>query len=142
MKELGMARKILGIDIFINEKHDELFLHQIDYVGKVLRKFNMNKSKSLSIPMGMDCKMSISMSPKTHQDSKEMSPIPYANVVGSIIYLMICTMPDLSHAISVMSRYMTDPGKQHWKVLKRILRYLNGSANAGILYKHVECKTN
>lgn len=51
-----------------------------------------------------------------------MKLIPYANiVVGSVMYLMICTRSDVAHAISVASRYMAKPGKEHWNVLKWIL---------------------
>lgn len=64
-----------------------------------------------------------------------MSKIPYASVVGSIMYTMVCTRPDISHAISVASRYMGDPGLRHWEALKWILRYLKGTSNLGIKFE-------
>ena len=64
-----------------------------------------------------------------------MESVPYSSIVGSIMYTMICTRPDLAHAISVTSRYMSDPGKEHWNALEWILRYLRNSSNCGILFK-------
>lgn len=64
-----------------------------------------------------------------------MERVPYASVVGSIMYCMICTRPDLAYAISVTSRFMSCPGKEHWQALKWILRYLNGSRSVGLLYQ-------
>ena len=65
----------------------------------------------------------------------EMNLIPYSNIIGSIMYSMLCTRPDLAHAISVTSRFMKDPRKEHWLALKWMLRYIKGSSNVGIVYK-------
>jgi hypothetical protein len=53
-----------------------------------------------------------------------MSKVPYASAVGSIMYAMICTHPDVSYALSVASRYQADPGESHWTLVKNILKYL------------------
>ena len=63
-----------------------------------------------------------------------MALIPYANIVCNVMYLMICTRPDVSHAISVASRYMADPGREHWNALKWILKYLKDSMNVGLKF--------
>ena len=67
-----------------------------------------------------------------------MDKIPYSNIVGSIMYTMICTRPDLSHAISVASRFMANPGMEHWQALKWILIYMKGTREYGIMFKR--CK--
>ena len=64
-----------------------------------------------------------------------MNKIPYANIVGSIMYMMICTRPDIAHAISVASRYMSCAGKDHWLALKYILRYLKSHDDLGIIIR-------
>ncbi|MCI88659.1 vacuolar protein sorting-associated protein 33, partial [Trifolium medium] len=53
-----------------------------------------------------------------------MSHIPYASVVGSLMYVMVCTRPDLAYAVSMVSRYMHNPDKNHWSAVKWIFRYL------------------
>lgn len=64
-----------------------------------------------------------------------MSKIPYSNIIGSVMYAMISTRPDIAHAVSVTSRYMSEHGKEHWSALKLLLRYLKGAGDLGILFK-------
>jgi hypothetical protein len=56
-----------------------------------------------------------------------MSRVPYSSTVGSLMYAMVCTRPDIAHAVGVVRRYMNNPGKEHWEVVKCILRYLRGT---------------
>ena len=55
-----------------------------------------------------------------------MSKFPYSSVVGSLMYVMVCSRPDLSYAMSLVSRYMSNPGKEHWKTVQWIFRYIEG----------------
>ena len=55
--------------------------------------------------------------------------IPYANAIASIMYAMVYTRPDISHAVSVINRYMGNSSKMHWQVVKWILRYLQGTTD-------------
>ena len=64
-----------------------------------------------------------------------MSHVPYASVVGSLLYAMVCTRPDIAHAVGVLSRYMSKPGKEHWTVIKRVFRYLRGTTDHAICYQ-------
>ena len=72
-----------------------------------------------------------------------MSSVPYANAVGCVMYLMVCTRPNISFAVSDVSRFISNPGKQHWEALKWILRYIKGTSSIGLEYKKkknfVEC---
>ena len=63
-----------------------------------------------------------------------MSQVPYASAIGSIIYAMISTCPDVSYALSVMSRYQSDPGESHWIAVKNILKYLRRTNNVFLVY--------
>nr|GFA45998.1 retrovirus-related Pol polyprotein from transposon TNT 1-94 [Tanacetum cinerariifolium] len=63
-----------------------------------------------------------------------MSKVPYANAVGSLMYLMVCTRPDIAYAVSVVSRYLANIGKNHWEAVKWILKYLRGTVNMGLVY--------
>ncbi|KAK4406231.1 Retrovirus-related Pol polyprotein from transposon TNT 1-94 [Sesamum angolense] len=56
-----------------------------------------------------------------------MKNIPYSNAIGSVMYLMVSTRPDIAYAVSCLSRYMSNVGLPHWEALKWLLRYLNGS---------------
>ena len=66
---------------------------------------------------------------KTHcptmaDERERMNTIPYALAIGSIMYAMLCTRPDVAHALSLTSRYQSDPGMEHWTIVKNIQKYL------------------
>ena len=61
-----------------------------------------------------------------------MSCVPYAGVVGSLVYAMVCIKPDLAQAINIMNRHMGNLGKEHWQALKRIFKYLKGTTDIGL----------
>ncbi|KAL0300180.1 UNVERIFIED_CONTAM: Retrovirus-related Pol polyprotein from transposon TNT 1-94, partial [Sesamum angustifolium] len=72
--------------------------------------------------------------PKTEEEKEKMKNIPYSNAIGSIMFLMVCTRPDIAYSISCLSRYMSNAGLPHWEALKWLLRFLNGSANRGLMF--------
>ena len=63
-----------------------------------------------------------------------MSKVPYASPIGSLMFAMVCTRPDIVHVVEVVSRFMSRPGKQHWEAVKRILRYLRGSSDTCLYF--------
>jgi len=75
------------------------------------------------------------------EEMVEMSHIPYVNVVGSLMYAMIWTRPNFSYAVSVESRYMHNPNKDHWKVIKWILRYVKGSLDECLVFNKSKTAT-
>ncbi|XP_042051348.1 secreted RxLR effector protein 161-like [Salvia splendens] len=90
--------------------------------------------RSTATPLAMHFKLSKTQRAITDEEKWEMKLVPYSNVVGSLMYLMICTRPDIAHAISTTSRYMADYGRQHWSALKWTLRYLVGADKLGIVF--------
>ena len=64
-----------------------------------------------------------------------MNRVPYASAVGSLMYAMVCTIPDLSQAVSIISRYMHDPGKGHWEAVKWVLRYIKSIIDVGLVFE-------
>ncbi|XP_070016936.1 secreted RxLR effector protein 161-like [Nicotiana sylvestris] len=75
------------------------------------------------------------MSPKDEAEREYMSKVPYANVVGSLMYAMVCTRPDISQTVGVISRYMHNPRKEHWQAVKWILRYIHNTVNVGLVFE-------
>lgn len=63
-----------------------------------------------------------------------MSTIPYSSAVGSLMYAMVCTRPDIAHSVGVVSRYLSNPGKVHWDAVKWIFRYLRGTSKLCLCY--------
>ena len=126
------------MDILRIRDQGRIWLMQEDYQGKVVKRFQMENSKQVSVPLAQHFKLCLDQVPKTDSQRSEMQQIPYSNIVGSIMYSMICTRPDLAHAISVTSRYMKEYGREHWLALKWIMRYIKGSKNVGILFQKQE----
>ena len=113
MKDLGAAKQILGMRIIRDKANGTLKLSQLEYVKKVLNRFNMNEAKPVGTPLGSHFKLSKEQSPKTKEERDHMSKVPYALAIGSLMYAMVCTRPDIAHAVGVVSRNMSRPGKQH-----------------------------
>jgi hypothetical protein len=65
--------------------------------------------------------------PSTAKERERMSKVPYASAIGSIMYAMICTRPDVSYALSVASRYQANLGESHWTLVKNIVKYLRST---------------
>jgi hypothetical protein len=72
--------------------------------------------------------------PAPTNERERMSKVPYASAIGSIMYAMISTHPDVSYAISATSRYQADPGEGHWKMVKGILKYLRRTKDMFLVY--------
>ncbi|KAL4360754.1 hypothetical protein GQ457_04G019050 [Hibiscus cannabinus] len=114
MKDLGETAYILGVKIYRHRTRRLLGLSQSTYIDNVLKRFSMEESKTGFLPMRHDISLSKEMCPSTPQERERMSQIPYALAIGSIMYAMICTRPDLSYALSMTSRYQANPGEGHW----------------------------
>ena len=92
---------------------------------KVLQRFNIDKdTKSVSISLAPHFKLKATISPRTIEECEYMTRVSYASAVGSLMYAMMCTRSDLSQAISMISRYMHDPGRGYWEAVKWFLRTL------------------
>ena len=134
MKDLGEANYILGIRIYRNRSKRLIGLSQSTYIDKVLKRFNMQDSKRGSLPMSSGISLCKNQCPSTQDERDRMSKIPYASAIGSIMYAMLCTRPDVSYALSVTSRYQSNPGESHWIAVKNILKYLRKTKDAFLVY--------
>ncbi|KAL9273201.1 Retrovirus-related Pol polyprotein from transposon TNT 1-94-like protein, partial [Drosera capensis] len=128
MKDMGQARQILGMQITRDRKAKRLWLSQEKYVERVLERFNMKGAKTVSCPLPSHLKLSKKLCPSTEKEKDEMSRVPYSSAVGSLMYAMVCIRPDIAYAVGVVSRFLSNPGKQHWEAVKWILRYLKGTS--------------
>ena len=124
MKDLGEATYILGIRIYRDRSKRLIGLSQSTYIDKILHRFSMQDSKRGYMPMSHGIHLSKDLCPSTLDQRDRMSKVPYASAIGSIMYAMLCTRPDVSFALSMTSRYQQDPGEGHWTAVKNILKYL------------------
>ena len=99
--------------ILRDRKAGKLWLSQERYIERMLEMFNMKNSKLVSTPLAGHFKLSKRLYPSTKKEKGEVSIIPYSSTVGSLMYSMVCTHPDISHAIGVVSRFPDNPSKAH-----------------------------
>ena len=117
------------MEIQRDRKNKRLYLSQEKYLKKVIQRFGMENSKSERISLGEHFKLFADHFPQTKEEQAYISHVPYSSAIGNIMYAMICTRPDITQSVSVVSRYMANPGKGHWQAVKWILRYLRGTVD-------------
>ncbi|KAJ8492114.1 hypothetical protein OPV22_013835 [Ensete ventricosum] len=127
MKDMRPAKQILGMQISRDRRKRKIWLSQEKYIEKVLDRFSMSNAKPVGSPLAGHFKLCSDQSPSSDEKEK-MQKVPYASAVGSLMYAMVCTRPDVAYAVGVTSRFLTNPGKEHWAAMKWIFRYLRGSS--------------
>jgi hypothetical protein len=80
-------------------------------------------------------KFSLKQCPTTDLEKEEMHKVPYASVVGSLMYAQVCTRPDLAFIVGVLGKYLGNPGMQHWIAVKRVMRYLKRTRDFVLTYR-------
>jgi hypothetical protein len=119
MKDLGEASYVLGIEIHRDRTKGVLGLSQKAYIEKMLKRFNMDKSKATPVPLAKGDKFNEAQCPKNQLESDEMKDIPYASAVGSLMYAQVCTRPDLAFATECLEDIRKIPGKSIGLVSRR-----------------------
>ena len=114
MKDLGEAQyKVLK-----DHKNKKLMLSQATYIDKFLVKYVMQDSKKHGIPLFLDQCL------KTPEEKERMQAVPYASTMDSLMYVMLCTRPNIFFDVLIISKYQYNPNLEYWTVVKHILKYL------------------
>ena len=128
MKELGELKHFLGLEV--ERTKDGIFLGQQKYAKDLLERYGMLDCKPISTPMDPNVKFK--------DEGKKLEDVTmYQRMVGSLIYLTL-TRLDIAYSVGVVSRYMSNPKKSHLDAVRRIIRYIKGTVNLGILYKKIK----
>ena len=125
MKDMGEAKVILGVKII--RMCDSIMLSQKHYVEKILKRFGHFDAKPVSTPYDAN----------THLMKNRGDPVgqaEYAHIIGSLMHLMNFSRPDIAYVVCRLSRYIHNPNNDHWSALARLMKYLRGTMNYGILY--------
>ncbi|KAM2949577.1 hypothetical protein FF1_036456 [Malus domestica] len=123
--DIGLMAYYLGIEVKQNK--EDIFISQECYTKEILKKFKMNDCKPISTPV--ECRVKLTK----HDKGESVCPTFFKSLVGSLHYLT-CTRPYILYAVRLVNRYMENPTTTHLKTAKRILRYLKGTINFGLLY--------
>ncbi|XP_067207870.1 uncharacterized protein [Linepithema humile] len=104
-------------------------MNQRGYLNDILSRFGMSESKSVKTPLDVGVKL------KRNEDITQQDVnLPYRELVGALMYLAVCTRPDIAHAVSYLSQYNNCYDSSHWSVAKRVLRYLRGTRDIGLSF--------
>jgi transposase InsO family protein len=127
MKDLGNLTYFLGLEIQRNRSNKTIVFHQTAYSKEILNRYGLHNLSPVRVPMD----------PKTvlcKGENEEETEAPYRQVLGSLMYLMVATRPDLSFVTTELAQFMAKPKPEHWKALKSVLRYLSGTTSLGLTF--------
>ena len=128
IRDLGESTYFLGMEI--ERKRDErtVKLTQKKLTGDILRRFGMDQAREKSVPLGQETKLTREGEPLNTEE------YPYRELVGCLLYLSVCTRPDIAHSVGVLSRFMSNPTTAHWTAATGVLKYLAGTRDFGLTF--------
>lgn len=126
MTDMDQVKLFLGIHVQI--KDDTITLDQNKYLSNILNKFKMNDCNPVKTPLPVKLDY-------YSLNSDEYYDAPCRQLIGSLMYAMLCTRPDLCFAINLLSRFQIKNNKELWQNLKSVLRYIKGTLNYKLIYK-------
>ena len=136
VKDLGDLHYLLGVAVNQNHAEKSIWIGQPTYTSTILEKFGMKEAKPIATPVNTDSKLV-----KATEKDELVDKYLYQSAVGSLQYLSTMTRPDITYAVSNVAKFCSNPTKEHWTSVKRIMRYLKGTQNYGLLYKKVNSNT-
>ena len=134
MKDMGEASYVLGVKILRDCSKRLLGLSQETYIKKMLQRYHMHDYKPMDTPIERNLSLNLDMCPKSPEEKEQMSKVPYSSAIGSMMYAMMCTRPDICYVVGLVSKFQSNPGIKHWIAVKRILRYLKGTTDYVMCY--------
>jgi len=135
IKDLGRVAKFLGIEVIHHPSLRSIELSQRHYIRELVEKFQPPPG-TVPTPVAGGAVFTASDSPQSHEEEKAMLGTPYRELVGSLMYISTGTRPDISFAVSNLSRFLSNPGQRHWNQALRVLQYLRCSEDLVIRYCH------
>jgi Reverse transcriptase (RNA-dependent DNA polymerase) len=134
ISDLGEINWILGITI----KHDHaartIGLSQKSYINSMLSRCGFENIRPITMPMDPSMHFSTSQGPKTTQEFAKMKDKPYCKAVGLLMYASLGTRPNITYAVSILSKFADNPGLVHWNAVKRVFAYLTGTKGLWLTY--------
>ena len=130
MKDMGKLHYCLGISIQHDERKKCLWIHQRQYILNMIKKYGLSEAKQVSTPADVNVKLK-----KDDDVSKAVDPSTYQSMIGSLLYAALATRPDISQAVSVVSKFNKEPTEAHLTAVKRIFKYLKGTNNLALKYQ-------
>ena len=125
----GNIEYFLKMAIKRDRQSRTLMISQPNYIETILAKFGMLECKPVATPMDSNASFD-----KLSDEDERFDRTTYQQAIGCLTYLATRTRPDISASVGILSKFMADPGPAHWSGVKRILRYLQGTRNYGLVF--------
>ena len=138
MKDMGEASYVIGIKMYRERSRGILGLSQETYINKVLERFNMKNCSPSVAPILKGDRFDLNQCPKNDFEWEHMKNIPYALAVGSLMYAQVCTRSDIAFVVGILGRYQSNPGLDHWRATKKVMRYLQGTKDYMLMYRRTD----
>ena len=132
VRDLGEASYFLSINIIRDRPSRYLQINQQRMTTQLVEKYGLKEGKIKTVPMSPDIKLVQA----TEDNLLDKELFQYSELVGSLLYLAVCTRPDITFAVGVLARHMSKPTLEHWTAAKAVLRYLAGTTGLGINFTH------
>jgi len=133
VKDFGLAKRCLGLEIVQNG--NIISLSQGSYTRELLMRFGMNVCKPASTPSEVGANLMKTEEISTTKDIPNRENRPYRELMGALTYLAMGTRPDIANTVAKLAQFSTCHEEKHWSAAKRVLRYLRGTTNLGLLYR-------
>ena len=133
-RDMGEAGLFLGMSIQRDRANRLLKMSQPRLTADLVAKYGLEASKTRSIPLSLGVKLV-----RDEGEPLDLEECGYTNLVGSLLYLAVCTRPDIAQAVGALSKYMAAPTTVHWQAAKGVLRYVAGTMDYGITFGKGEC---
>src|SRR5258706_451728 len=134
VKDLGEVKFLLGIEVICDRKSGTIKLLQQAYINQLLKRFNLQDVKASATPLSTSTQLTQNDCPTTKEEINDMANVPYASLIGALMYTAIGTRPDIAFAVGALSRFLSNSGRHHWTEAKRVLSYLKGTSDYAIRY--------
>ena len=134
LTDLGPVHWLLGIKVTRNRATCTISLSQTSFIDTILSQFSMMDAKPYGSPMIPGAIYSKSNSPSSPEEAAHMQRTPYRQAIGSLMYAAVATRPDIAFSVSILSRFLDNPGEAHWQAVKRIFHYLKFTKDFQLTY--------
>lgn len=119
------------LNVLINrQKNGSIFISQKGYAESIFKRFNMEDANPVSVPIEK-CQL-------IEDSGGALINVPYREAIGCLMYLAVATRPDIAYVVNYASQFLEEPKQKHWILVKRIFKYIKGTAGLGIHYKVAE----
>lgn len=128
IRNLGDPKQFLGMEIERDREHKTLKITQKRLTLELLKEHDMLDSRKTSVPMNTSLKL------ERVGEPLDTAKYEYNKLIGSMLYLAVCTRPDIAYSVGALARYASEPTEEHWTAATGVLKYLNGTKDGGITF--------